>query len=161
MLEINVKSKVIKFCKRCNKQSIFRFVKSEDYYHCTTCSKNNCIKHRKSHWFKYLAQKANARKRPYSEKITEEMLIKIFNYQEHKCALTGNPLDVDSKWWKPSLDRIDSNLGYTKNNIRIVSWIVNKCKWELTDKDFINMCVKIASYYNKYPYFETSLLDGC
>lgn len=87
------------------------------------------------------------------------MLKDIYQYQEYKCALTGVPLDVSSKWWKPSLDRIDNNLGYFKGNIRIIAWIVNHSKLDLNDNEFINMCNRVASYYTKYPYTETCLLD--
>lgn len=156
-------NKVIKkteYCKKCDKSSVKRLVKSGNYYSCTICTKNNSKKHRKNNWFKYLAQKANARKRPGSEYITEGQLITLYKHQENKCALTGKTLDVNSEWWKPSLDRIDSSTGYSRGNIRIVAWIVNHMKGKLTDEEFINACNHVASNYHKYPYVESTLIGG-
>lgn len=114
------------------------------YYSCSICLEENSVRHRRKYWLRYLAQKANARKDKVKEKITEEMLNIIFNNQTRKCAISGQDLDVNSKWWKPSLDRIDANRGYYKDNIRIVAWIINHCKLDLPDDEFLNMCKKVC-----------------
>lgn len=64
------------------------------------------------------------------------------------CALSGRKLiheigNIDS----PSIDRIDSRLGYTKRNIQIVSSAVNKAKMDMSDEDFIEMCRQVAEYH--------------
>lgn len=48
-----------------------------------------------------------------------------------------------------SIDRIDSNFGYTKDNIQLVGAIINKMKTDVPDTDFINMCSIIANYNKK------------
>lgn len=58
-------------------------------------------------------------------------LIELANKANGKCMLTGVPWDYktymlkNKRPWIPSLDRIDSKLGYTKENCRLVSWAVN------------------------------------
>jgi len=54
------------------------------------------------------------------------------------CAAT-NIILIDSPGHplRPSLDRIDSNIGYTNSNIRIVSLMYNLAKGKLNDVDFI------------------------
>lgn len=138
-----------KYCKRCNKNTKHRFINDKrpnrkPYYSCSICLRNNSEKHRKKDWFSYLAQKANARKRPGSIKITKDIIYNLWIKQNEKCALSGQQLDINSKWWRPSLDRIDSNKGYIENNIRIVAWIINHSRGDLTDSEFIEMCIKIA-----------------
>ena len=46
------------------------------------------------------------------------------------CPLLGIHIDVNSenKWLRPSLDRIDSNKGYMKDNIQVTSWRANMLK---------------------------------
>lgn len=133
-----------RFCKRCDQVTVCRLVKSEGYYLCTVCTENNSKKHRKNNWYRYLAQKANARKNKTVEKLTEEDLQSLLEKQFNKCALTGIQFDLNSKWDKPSLDRIDPSKGYSKDNIRLVTWRVNHCKGELSDYEFVEMCMSVA-----------------
>lgn len=42
--------------------------------------------------------------------------------------------------FKPSVDRLDNNKGYTKDNIKIVWLIENYCKNSFTDDDVIEFC---------------------
>lgn len=143
--------KIDKYCTKCETIAKHRLVKDNRtnrqnwYYSCVICAENSCKKHRLNNWYKYLAQKANARKRPNSIKLVEEDILYLAFRQDYKCALTNQDLNIVSKWWKPSLDRIDSNLGYTKNNIRLVAWIVNHTKGKLTDEEFISMCNKVTT----------------
>lgn len=54
------------------------------------------------------------------------------------CEVTGLPFSYEAKSpWAPSLDRIDSNLGYTKENTRIVIWLYNTAKNIYTDEDVL------------------------
>ena len=40
-----------------------------------------------------------------------------------------------------SIDRINSDLGYTKDNIQLVSAMINRMKSDLTSKEFIDFCL--------------------
>ncbi len=46
-----------------------------------------------------------------------------------------------------SIDRINSDLGYTKNNIQLVSAMINRMKSDLTSKEFIDFCSIISNNY--------------
>lgn len=56
------------------------------------------------------------------------------------CEVTGIPLELGkppgSRFhpWAPSVDRIDSKLGYTQGNCRVVCWIYNMAKSEWSDE---------------------------
>jgi hypothetical protein len=139
---------LFRFCNQCNTETKFRFRTSKrqrDYYTCTVCTSNQDRKSRINNWWAYLARKANARKRPESVKLTKNDIEILAIRQNNKCDLTGEIFDVKDKWWKPSLDRIDSSLGYTLDNIRLVAWIVNHCRGELSDEEFVDMCKKVVN----------------
>lgn len=140
-----------KYCDRCDENTKHRRVidkrndKEYVHYTCSVCRENDSKKHRKRFWLRYLAQKANARKRPNSEIMTEEILQDILNKQEGRCELTGMEFQGDGDWMA-SLDRIDSSIGYRADNVRLTSWIVNHCRGDLSDWDFINVCRLVADY---------------
>ena len=63
-----------------------------------------------------------------------------------KCAVTGIPFDLSStekmggkNKYAPSLDRIDSSLGYTMDNVQVVIWQYNAAKAEYSDEDVMQM----------------------
>lgn len=137
-------------CKKCATKTRHRKVNDRragkrPYYSCAVCLENNSRAYRKKHWCRYLAQKANARKVPGSIKLDEYMIESIGYDQKLRCALTNTRFDIESKWYRPSIDRIDSNKGYTLDNIRLVAWIVNHCRGDLTDAEFIDMCNKVSA----------------
>lgn len=88
--------------------------------------------------------------------ITIEDAWNQFLKQDRKCALTGIELyfpilssDKHRSSGNASLDRIDSNKGYTKDNIQWVFKIVNKMKMELDEEIFVSMCEAVIKYKNK------------
>jgi len=140
-------------CKKCKIETKHRTVNDtrpgrKPYLACSICLENNSKKHRQANWFRYLAQKANARKRPGSIKMKEQYLLDLLQKQNGRCALSQIVFDIKSEWDKPSLDRIDSDKGYTLNNIRLVTWRVNHCKGSLTDAEFTDMCIDVARSQN-------------
>ena len=62
-----------------------------------------------------------------------------------KCEVTGIPFEYENLYpystnpLAPSIDRIDSKVGYTKSNCRIVIWQYNLMKGELTDDEVISI----------------------
>lgn len=140
-----VDSKINEFCIRCDTITIKRLVKDKQskYYACSVCLENNCKKHRKKNWTKYLAQKANSRKKLGSEILTGSDIQELFDKQNGLCKISGIKFDIDSKWNRPSLDRIDNSKGYLTSNIQLVTWIVNHTRGELSIDEYINLCKEV------------------
>lgn len=63
------------------------------------------------------------------------------------CPVLGIPLVLgarrDQKDYSPSIDRIDSTRGYTKDNVIIVSWRANRIK---SDATVVELC-QLYEYY--------------
>lgn len=88
-----------------------------------------------------------------------ELLLK----QDSKCALTGlnitlskgnnSPVsnkdnNLDYSGWNASLDRIDSSVGYTENNLQWVHRDINKMKNSFKQDYFLEMCNLIVKNKN-------------
>lgn len=91
---------------------------------------------------KTLFTKMRARAKAYGREcsITLEQFLVLF--EPMTCSVTGMPLSWTSgerSPWAPSVDRIDSSLGYTLANTRVVSVMYNLAKSEWTDADVEEM----------------------
>jgi len=64
------------------------------------------------------------------------------------CEITGFSFDFSphnrysKNPYSPSIDRIDSTKGYTKDNVRIVLWQVNLMRGEMNDDEILLICEK-------------------
>jgi hypothetical protein len=64
--------------------------------------------------------------------------------QNNKCIFSGQQLIWESNNnYKASVDRIDSDKGYTKDNIQLVAMIVNQAKNNLKDDEFLTLVKQI------------------
>lgn len=92
----------------------------------------------------------SAIKRDIDYDITIDELLRIWELQNGKCALTGIELSFPkhSKDYSntASLDRIDSNKGYVVGNVQWVHKIINIMKMDLDQSDFINWCKAVANH---------------
>ena len=70
--------------------------------------------------------------------------------QQGHCEVTGIKFDFDKSSnynknpYAPSIDRIDSKIGYIKSNVRIVIWQYNLMKGELLDAELFSLCKLIC-----------------
>lgn len=103
--------------------------------------------------YRYFLRKANNRNKecdldlPYLKELWEK--------QNGICSLSGikMKLPATGKEWegwgndpdKPSLDRIDSSKGYTKGNVRFITYMANMCKSTWTDEQVIEFCKATAN----------------
>lgn len=85
--------------------------------------------------------KSHARKAKREFDIDIEFLQKKMEIQGRCCALTDIKFDENNL---PSLDRINSSHGYTKDNIQLVLIKVNRMKSDFNQKEFIELCAQIA-----------------
>ena len=85
------------------------------------------------------------RKCPFS--ITKEDIIAQYKTQNGKCYYSGIPMSSLSKTHtKMSLDRKNSALGYTKENIVLCCWQVNNMKKNYSEIDFLQVCKSIYDF---------------
>jgi hypothetical protein len=107
---------------------------------------------------------AKLRKKGIEVKINAEDIYNLWIKQDKKCSLSGIPIDFintnkgnlrqGSKYdliCTASLDRIDSNKGYIKDNIQLVHKDVNMIKKEYEQEYFIKLC-KLITENNIYSY---------
>lgn len=80
----------------------------------------------------------------------------LIEQQQFKCALTGLPVSFEKN--TASLDRIDSNRGYVKDNLQWIHKAVNIMKNAYPQTYFISMCHQIAKT-NSNP--DIDLLKEC
>lgn len=103
--------------------------------------------------------KQGAKSRGLTFEITEIDLENLWATQRGLCALTGEPLVPLQKLkvkqnnkitflfeGTASLDRIDSNQGYTIDNIQWVHKDINKMKWDFDQTAFVSWCRKVAKW---------------
>lgn len=100
----------------------------------------------------------SAKARKIDVLITIDDIKNIWNAQGGKCFYTGIKLQLangfksfDGNDLSPSIDRIDSNLPYTKDNIRIVHKEINRMKLCLSHEKFVEYCKIISKRFkNEY-----------
>ena len=94
----------------------------------------------------YLKQ---VRKREPRHQLSEEFLQDLWNEQCGKCAASGIEMEKRHNsnkhkhhLWTASLDRKDSEKGYTRDNVQFLAYGLNLAKNTFTDSDlweFLNM----------------------
>ena len=81
--------------------------------------------------------------------ITIQYCWELFLKQNRKCYLSGCDLQfcrLDSSKQTASIDRIDSNQGYTEGNIQWVHKEINMAKQKMNNEKFIELCNKVTNY---------------
>lgn len=107
-----------------------------------------------SKYYIFTDRVAGSRKRAIKNKLEHNIKVQdlkeLWNSQNGKCALTGVSMtiipDTGRVTTNMSLDRIDPNKGYTKDNIQLVCGIVNIMKYTLTIAELKTWCSKILTY---------------
>lgn len=106
-----------------------------------------------SGWF-FADKKKKAHQRNYEFEITIEEVWDLFIKQNRKCALSGMDIgfpkrysdNPDKKEYPTaSIDRIDSNKGYTTDNIQWVHKHINIMKNVYSENYFIEMCRNVVN----------------
>lgn len=100
---------------------------------------------------KSMMKTAKRRSNKFCEKpdITEEFLLELL--EPGVCSVTGIPFSYEpiEKYkcnpYAPSIDRIDSNIGYIKQNVRMVIWQYNLMKGEISDSELLMICERLIN----------------
>ena len=86
---------------------------------------------RKKHLFSNLYTQAKNRA---TSDISYTDLINLFIKQNGKCFYSNQTFDNDKN--VPSIDKINPKLGYTKKNICLSTFLINRTKWDLNIREF-------------------------
>jgi hypothetical protein len=103
--------------------------------------------------FRYFVRKARNRKHDYD--IDVAYLKELWEEQGGICPISGVKMKLyknSVEWskdkgnpYKPSLDRIDSSIGYVKGNVQFVCYIANMAKQSWLDETLIEFCKFVAA----------------
>lgn len=89
-------------------------------------------------------QKYSAAARGIDWDLDRDSIVERIATSTH-CAISGRPLIFEIGHRDvPSIDRKNSNQGYTRYNTQIVSSCVNIAKNDLTDLEFVELCCNVA-----------------
>lgn len=118
---------------------------------CFDCACGNDHLYINGKWFGTI--KKGARQRNIDFLITKEDIWNLYNYQNKLCKLSGIELYLPSDRkqylsnnFTVSIDRIDSKLPYTTNNIQIVHKDINLMKWNFSNSYFIELCKAVTKF---------------
>lgn len=86
--------------------------------------------------------------------IDREFLEGMWAGQNGKCALSGRSFNLSFADGGPhpdgpSLDRIDSSLGYSKDNVRLVTYAVNTALSNFGEEFLVSLCKDILDNQEK------------
>lgn len=83
--------------------------------------------------------------------INRSDLVRLYEKQNKKCAITNLPIEFKAEYRKPffnqvSIDRINSDIGYIKSNIQLVIKDINFMKHKLDLNEFKDLCNKVINH---------------
>jgi hypothetical protein len=88
--------------------------------------------------------KRNAKVRNIPFSVTAVELWELFVKQRGMCALSGLPIEINIRGKNTaSLDRIDSLMGYTLENVQWVHKDINLMKMDFSQDRFFELCKKV------------------
>jgi hypothetical protein len=101
---------------------------------------------------------ADAQKRALKWKLpfdisSEDLTLRL---EKGVCEITGIPFCFDAHSpWAPSLERRDSRLGYTKDNVVIAVLMYNVCKNRWSHEDVLEFAQKVLAASGPTPSLQT------
>ena len=89
--------------------------------------------------------KSNAKNRGWEFDLNYDFVLNIL--EKGICQISGITfIYISYHRFRPSIDRIDNNKGYTKNNVQIVVKIYNYLKNRYSDEDCLDFLKQFAEY---------------
>lgn len=67
--------------------------------------------------------------------IDANFIMELLEEQSKKCVVTGIDMTHDKTMWSMSIDRIDNNMGHTRDNIQLICMAANLAKNKHSDND--------------------------
>jgi len=155
-----------KICSRCKKDlplskeffHVSKFLADGFNSHCKDCRKGTYYKRREpvqdlkrllTERFSDLKTRTKKKRVKYDIALDfdVEYLLELWVEQSGRCAISG--IKMTSLLYEGhiktnvSIDRVDSNKGYSKSNIQLVCSIVNKMKLDMTKEELMFYCKEI------------------
>ncbi len=103
--------------------------------------------------YKRFARNSKMRKIPFE--LTADDVREMMLATNGQCQVTGIKFDMHKmdgmrvRPWSPSIDRIDSTKGYTKNNCRIICTAANLSINQWGDEVFYALASSVVAYRNR------------
>ena len=92
------------------------------------------------------AKKAAVKRNQKFELVIDDV-IEMWNQQERVCAYSGRWMTLEpSKLETVSIERIDSDQGYTKENTILVCQAINRMKSDFSLQEFYELCSDVAIF---------------
>jgi hypothetical protein len=151
----------MKVCFKCKEKSSYEFFfkhnQTSDGYHswCKKCCTEGNIKSRnkqnatiegRARVF-LLNAKRSAAKRNQEFSLTIKDIADFWHEQQQICAYTGREMTLlPSQLNTVSIERIDSKIGYTKENTILVCQAINRMKSDFEFDDFYEFCKDVAEF---------------
>lgn len=127
-----------KKCSKCGEYKLF----NNDFFtvdrrrklgfkpYCKDCGLEANRLDAENNWDRFLFYnaKTSSKDRNLEFNLTREFISELYKKQHGKCFWLGIPMSPSSKpkeLFQPSIDRIDRNKGYTKDNIVLASFLAN------------------------------------
>jgi hypothetical protein len=151
----------MKFCFRCKQEKSYEFFfkhhQTSDGFHswCKSCctegnnksrAKQNSTIEGRAKIFLQNARKSAA-KRNQEFLLSVEDIVNFWKQQDEICAYSGRKMTLDAgKLETVSIERIDSSIGYTKDNTILVCQAINRMKSDFKYDDFYELCKDVATF---------------
>lgn len=151
----------MKVCFKCKEEKsydlFFKHNQTPDGHHswCKSCCTKGNIKSREKQNSTIQGRavvflrnaKKSALKRNQEFSITISDIVECWDNQIGICAYSGRKMDlVAGNLNTVSIERIDSNIGYTKENTILVCQAINRMKSDFEFDDFYNLCKDVAEF---------------
>lgn len=149
-----------KICAKCDEKSdvsnFFRHKETNDGFHswCKKCCRIGNLKSRVKKYSTFEGRitvllrtcKTSSIKRGGQEMtLTRESLLELWEKQKRLCFYTDIEMDTQPELFNSvSVERVDSKIGYTKENVVLVCNVINRMKSDLSLDLFIEMCKRVS-----------------
>ena len=91
--------------------------------------------------------KKSAAKRQQAFSLTVSDVVECWDTQKNFCAYSGRLMTLEAgKLNTVSIERIDSNIGYTLPNTILVCQSINRMKSDFGFEDFYDLCKDVAQF---------------
>lgn len=110
--------------------------------------------------YRFYNTKMNAKHNGHVFDLEPSDMLRLWELQDGRCFYTGVRLTLpDShKRWVPttaSVDRVDNDKGYTKDNVVLCCRDLNMMKRNIPIKDFMNICRCVVVYQSGGGWYES------